>query len=146
MSSKQKAYSTTLVPAEKSMSEVLSILRKRNASGLQWTEEGNKTTLRFMWRSSEGADLCARFIVDIPGHGGVTFQDRERRRMFRVLVYFIKNLFEAVDGGLLTTEQALLPYLEDSSGKTVGELLAPRLGLLASKPLANALGPAATNK
>jgi hypothetical protein len=103
-------------------------------------------TLRFMWRSYEGAELCARFVVDVPNHEGSTFQDRERKRLFRVLVHFIKNLFEAVDGGLLTIEQALLPYLEDSTGKTIGEILAPRLALLAAKPLANALGPAANNK
>ena len=63
-----------------------------------------------------------------------------------MLVYFIKNMFEAVDGGLLTLEQALLPYLEDASGATVGELMVPRLARLQAGPLSTlfALGPGRT--
>jgi len=151
---KTRAYADTQVSAAKSMGEVMDLLEKRKATGMQWTAEGPVSTLRFRWKTSDGVDLCARFRVEIkpptPPRGvrltseqiGKHFE-QEKRRMFRVLVYFIKNLFEAVDGGLLTLEQALLPYLEDASGATVGELMAPRLGRLQAGPLSSvlALGP-----
>lgn len=142
-----RAYEGTTVTAEKSMAETMAMLRKRNCSGVQWTEERTTTTLRFRWQAASGAELCARFNMNarLPTRTGQTEKqraeavDRERRRLFRVLLYFLKNLFEAVDGGLLTTEQALLPFLEDASGRTIGELIVPHIGRLASSPLTLAL-------
>jgi len=147
----KKAYAGTLVSVDKSMGEVTSLLRRRSVTGLQWTEEGLRATLRFRWTSAAGVMLCARFGLEVtppraPRGRRLTskqiddFLEKERRRLFRVLVHFLKNLFEAVDGGLLTLEQALLPYLEDGAGQTIGELLGPRLALLAARPLAMALG------
>lgn len=152
MAADKRAYTGTSVSVDKSMGEVMSLLHKRSVSGMQWTREGLRSTLRFRWKSSAGVELCARFTLDVrppPAPRGRQLSSKqladvyaqEERRLFRVLVYFLKNLFEAVDGGLLTLEQALLPYLEDSTGQTVGELLAPRLALLAARPLALALGP-----
>jgi hypothetical protein len=97
-----KAYSDTAVSAERSMGEAMELLRRREATALQWTEEGSKSTLRFRWRTADKTELC--------------------------------------DGGLLTVEQALLPYLEDATGQTIGELLAPRLHQLAAAPLHRAIG------
>lgn len=149
----RRAYSNTLVSAEKSMGDAIALLRKREATGLQWTEEGTRATLRFRWMSTSGAELCARFTLEWkmpPAPRGVRRSskqlgealDREKRRLFRVLVHFVKNLLEAVDGGLLTLEQALLPHLEDATGRTVSELITPHLDRLANSPLVRALGPA----
>lgn len=149
MSKPTKAYEGTTVSAEKSMAETMALLRRRDCLGIQWTEECATTVLRFRWRAASGAEMCARFTMQArpttrPGQTPkqrAEALDRERRRLFRVLVHFLKNLFEAVDGGLLTTEQAFLPFLEDASGRTIGELIVPHLAKLASSPLALALAP-----
>ena len=151
MSKPGRPYADTAVSIDRSVAEVMAQLRTRNATGLQFTEEGNRSTLRFMWRSTSGAELCARFVVEVKpmkwrGRTTPTSKQiaemyaQEKRRLFRVLVYFIKNLFEAVDGGLLSIEQALLPHLEAAGGQTLGELLVPRLHQLRAGPLARALG------
>lgn len=153
MGKPRRAYSDTLVAPEKSMGEAMALLRKRDATGLAWTEEGPRATLRFRWRSTNGTELCARFSLEVKlppvPRGGVRRTskqidealEKEKRRLFRVLVHFIKNLLEAVDGGLLTLEQALLPHLEDATGRTVAELITPHLDRLAGNPLVRALGP-----
>lgn len=147
-----KAYSTSAISADKSMGEVNELLRKRRATGFQWTEEGLVCKLRFHWTAADETQLCARFIVEVkpppaPQRGRRTSKQldeaiqKERRRLFRVLVHYLKNLFEAVDGGLLSLEQALLPYLETGNGQTVAEVVMPRLRQLATGTLA--LGPGA---
>lgn len=135
----KRAYSGTKVSVEKSMAEVTAMLRRRSCTALMWEEAGTRSTLRFRWKSAEGVDLCARFNVDVKlppklkwatGKAAADGLERERERMFRVLVHFLKNLFEAVDGGLLTAEEAFLPYLEDGAGVTVAQHIVPRLRLL----------------
>lgn len=52
---------------------------------------------------------------------------QERRRRWRVLCAYIKALVVGVEEGVLTWEEALLPYALLESGKTVAEHMVPRM-------------------
>lgn len=62
--------------------------------------------------------LTARQVTD--------FRDRAEKRIWRVLYYHIKAMFEAADAGVLEFRELMLPYLVvPKTDRTVGqELLA----------------------
>ncbi|GAG52402.1 unnamed protein product, partial [marine sediment metagenome] len=54
--------------------------------------------------------------------------EQERRRRARILLNYLKNLFEAVDTGLLESEAALLGFMQiPGSDSTVYEIIGKRL-------------------
>ena len=61
------------------------------------------------------------------------------KREHRVLMNLLKNVFEAVEEGIIPAEAILLPWIEDVEGNTVYDKLAPSLGALATMPLHKAL-------
>jgi len=48
-------------------------------------------------------------------------QQQEHRRLFRSLANYIKAMLAAVDDGIISAEEALLPYMMLKSGRTVSE-------------------------
>lgn len=60
----------------------------------------------------------------------------ERKRVLRVLHWWLKSQFEAVDAGLLTTVEVMLPFLEVGveGSPTVADLLKTHAGMLGRGP------------
>jgi hypothetical protein len=55
------------------------------------------------------------------------FRISEERRIWRVLYYHLKSVFEAADSGVMEFRELMLPYIVTSSGKTIAEQIVPRL-------------------
>lgn len=55
------------------------------------------------------------------------FLDKEERRIWRVLFYHLKSVFEAADSGVMEFRSLLLPYFVTSSGETIAEQIIPKL-------------------
>mgnify|MGYP000482299522 CR=1 FL=1 len=165
----RKPYGDTAVPAERSMGAILTMLRARGISS-RWSEmvcdpaTGDKVILQMLW-SQDGAAIRARIETrirppDPPARKGparlrqakprtakqeATALDGERKRVLRVLHWWLKSQFEAVDAGLLTTVEVMLPFLEVGAvegSPTVADLLKQHAGVLGRGPgsLVRALG------
>ena len=65
--------------------------------------------------------------VDTTEKQRVDFLDGEHRRIWRVLFYHLKSVFEAADSGVMEFRELMLPYIVTKSGKTIGECLVPQL-------------------
>jgi len=62
--------------------------------------------------------------------------EQEHRRIWRVLFYHLKSVFEAADSGVMEFREIMLPYLITGNGKTVAECLVPNLGkIISSSPM-----------
>ena len=61
------------------------------------------------------------------------------KREHRVLLNLLKNMFEAIEAGIMPAEALLLPWIEDVNGETVYEKVEPKMSQLAQKPLHKAL-------
>lgn len=62
-------------------------------------------------------------------------QEREAQRIWRVLYYHIKGIFEAADSGVMEFREMMLPYIVTKDGSTIGEHILPKLDqALASHP------------
>jgi len=62
-------------------------------------------------------------------------REQEERRVWRVLYYHLKNVFEASDSGVMEFRELMLPYVVMADGMTISEHILPRLdAALAGKP------------
>jgi hypothetical protein len=66
-------------------------------------------------------------MVDTTEKQRKDFLDAEARRIWRVLFYHLKSVFEAADSGVMEFRELMLPYIVTKSGKTVGECIVPQL-------------------
>lgn len=156
---RKRAYTQTSVPIDRSREAIAKILRNWGVSNIAWEDDFDNgvATLRFRWKREDESALVARFRVDldseeilqknaIDGRSG-SFSEKKYKRLLadrgkkehRLLLNLLKNMFEAIEAGIIPAESVLLPWLEDVDGQTVYEKVAPRLDQLASKPLHKAL-------
>ena len=67
------------------------------------------------------------------GSSGLTDNQREafklseERRIWRVLFYHLKSVFEAADSGVMEFRELMLPYIVTRTGQTIAEQIVPRL-------------------
>lgn len=59
-------------------------------------------------------------------------REQEERRVWRVLFYHLKAMFEAADSGVIAVEDIILPYVVTPDGRTIAEHIAPRFKELSS--------------
>ena len=55
------------------------------------------------------------------------FRMSEERRIWRVLYYHVKSVFEAADSGVMEFRELMLPYIVTKDGQTIAEHIIPRL-------------------
>lgn len=158
---RRKAYDGTSVTISRSREEIDTLLRNWGVSGIQWEDdfECGVVNLRFRW-DNEGVHYVARYQIAlssdeeleelaIDGRSGKPSDKKfERlkadrgRREHRLLAAFLKNVFEAVEQGVINAEAVFLPWLEDSEGRTVYERIGPVMKKMGSLSLPRALSAA----
>lgn len=129
-----KHAATTKVPVAQTRAEIDELLRSRECDGCRWTDhwKEGKTVLEFLWTADEAhPPLLCKFEISA-GNLDEVDEAQEWRRVHRVLRVFLLGLFEAVDGGLITLEEAMLPWVVAKNGRTVGQKLLPKLQELSS--------------
>lgn len=56
--------------------------------------------------------------------------ERETRRIWRVLFYHLKSVFEAADSGVMEFRELMLPYIILRDGRTIADIMVPKLSTL----------------
>lgn len=54
-------------------------------------------------------------------------RESEERRVWRVLYWHLKAMFEAADSGVIAIEDIIMPYIVTPDGRTIAEHVAPKL-------------------
>lgn len=145
----------TVVSVDKSRSEIRKLLTAWGAASVSFEDdiESDQAHLRFAWRAAADHPLLrVRLTIHLPPaedlkalavnrKTGATSDaklrkllDQRGRREHRVLLLKLKADFEAAALGLLTVQEMLLPFLEFGDGRTVGEVVTPRLARLLEGP------------
>ncbi|MDP2661274.1 MAG: hypothetical protein Q8R28_11160 [Dehalococcoidia bacterium] len=130
----------TRVSTARSQEEIGSILKRFGADKTIWMrdDKAGEVVLAF-----QRGKLTYKFILPFPAIDDVpapinrshrSFEDRERaaldqelQRRFRSLANYVKAILDAVDSGIITAEEALLPYAVLPGGETVAQHLQPQL-------------------
>ena len=61
------------------------------------------------------------------------FREREERRIWRVLFYHMKSVFEAADSGVMELRELMLPYIMFGN-QTIAEHVLPRIDAAIANP------------
>jgi len=131
--------SDTRVSPERTQDEIRATLRRYGADKFGTLESRQSTAIGF-----EISGLTIRITVDVPSENDPAFLStptgRERkggaayaaweqaiRQRYRALLLAIKAKLEAVECGISTIEQEFMPFVVLPNGKTIAEMVLPKL-------------------
>lgn len=141
---------TTAVPVDRSKAQIEALLTKHGAQGYHtgWqaatADDPGWDAVEFMWKSKVIRFRLPRPTPKRPDgklnawatdrHGWALSDvklakaaDQQNRSRWRVLFLVIKAKLEAVEAGVSIFEDEFLSFIVTGSGRTVGEILLPRL-------------------
>ncbi len=117
------AYDDTDVPVARSQESIRQMVMAHKGTGVMFVSQP----------PSEGFEALVT-LKDRAYHIRITAKcrskgrpEQEQRRVWRVLFYHLKALFQAVDSEVLTIEELILPYIVTYDGRTIAEHVLPRL-------------------
>lgn len=129
---------TTTVSVERSISEIVSLIKKNGANRIMQVEEPGYVGISFFLK-----DRLLRFKVMLPGidtikqysgNGRYLNESQRRARMeqrhmqrARALLLVIKAKLESVESGVETFEEAFLANVVMPNGMTIAEMAVPRI-------------------
>lgn len=119
-----KAYGTTSVPVERSQSGIRELVMTRGGSGIAFIEQPPMEGFHCLM-PIEGVTYTVRIQAQIPKD--TRDAEQERRRIWRVLYYHIKSVFESSASGVLEFREMMLPYIVTANNQTVAERILPTL-------------------
>lgn len=145
-----EAYRTTTVPIHESQADVRELLRARKATGMQisesWIDDQAIADVRFGMPGESGGFYAYRIRVRVPPlvleqvrawakarkqrqptEGEARAQGE--RQIWRLVYWWLKTQFEAADAGLVSLEEAFLPWMELPDGRTTYEAMVETGGL-----------------
>jgi hypothetical protein len=150
----------TTVPVEKSIGEIVTLVKRAGAQRVAQAEEPDRFIIQFTL-----ADRTVRFHVALPSLSDVAVRDgrgsslstqqrqarlqQAHRQKARALLLVIKAKLESVESKVETFEQAFLPNVVLSDGSTVYERVAGNIALeyKGEEPVALMLaGPGASQR
>ena len=76
-------------------------------------------TRKYMGRTLGNKDTTDKFRED--------FRTTEERRIWRVLFYHLKSIFETADSGVKELRELMLSYIITNDGRTIAERILPEL-------------------
>ena len=129
------AYENTEVPVAKSQEAIRRLIYSHKGTGLNLMSHPPR----------EGFEAMVT-VEKLPYHirimatcrkgpkPGWTFNEKgilqEERRVWRVLYWHLKAMFEAADSGVIDIRDVILPYVVTRDGRTLSEHLVPRMAEL----------------
>lgn len=133
------AYDKTEVPVSRSQDAIRKLIMAHSGFAIAFSSDVDPTT----GARTEG--FHAKVMIDknpyavrITAHAKKpsqylsdrqreAFVQQEERRIWRVLFYHLKGVYEAADSGVMEFRELMLPYLVTAQGDTIAERLLPHI-------------------
>ena len=131
----------TEVPISRSRDELERTLERFGATAQAWLRDDEKETVVLAFkRAGKGYKLVVRLVDaaacaltpkgnERTASAAQDAADQENRRRFRSLANYVKAVMDAADTGIISAEDALLPYLMLPSGETVAQAIQEQMKL-----------------
>lgn len=126
------SYENTIVAVSKSQEGIRKLIYAHKGTGVMLLSNPPR----------EGFEAMVT-IAELPYHirimatcrkgpkNGWVFNDKgkeqEERRVWRVLYWHLKAMFEAADSGVIDIRDVIMPYVVTRDGRTLSEYLTPRM-------------------
>lgn len=125
---KLKSFSNTKISLTKSQEDIEDLLDRVGVTGSRWSHikenQQQKTPGRIICEFAH-EEYVYRISVDyqteLGPRGGNTGTTREQAG--RALYWHLKNMFDSVEYGIVTIQQAFLPYMITDRGSTMAEMV-----------------------
>lgn len=146
------SYEATSVSVAKSQDELRKLLLRHAGSSVAFISEPEREGFQAMvpidgklyhvkimaaMRDIKPKNVKGRYYMGrwIPPRTLNDEREAEARRIWRVIYYHVKSVFEAADSGVMEFRELILPYIVTKDGGTVAEHILPKLeAALAGKP------------
>ena len=138
------AYNDTSVSVSQSKAHIEQLLAKSHVGDTRWTQSLTQEIFavefnypvkrkyvgqesyqsprgRTMWRDKYTVEVVAGVRLAIPWKG----DERDQRRLARVLYWHLKSKLEAVEAGLTSFTEEFLPHIHIGQGRTVYDAIGP---------------------
>jgi hypothetical protein len=119
-----KAYGTTSVPVERSQGAIRDLVMTRGGSGIAFIEQPPVEGFHCLM-PIDGVTYTIRIQASVSADSDDIAQ--ERRRIWRVLYYHLKSVFDSSASGVMEFRELMLPYIVVKDGRTIGEHILPNL-------------------
>lgn len=129
-------YSDTEVPVEKSQQDIKRLLEANGVKASRFTYYQTSALVEFVLLGPDKQELAYRIAVDrkrLPPPKKLTqhYIDQRVRQMWRLLYWWLKAKFEAIQFGLVEKETEFLPFMmvrgEQGQATTMAGLVMPRI-------------------
>jgi hypothetical protein len=133
-----KAYGTTSVPVERSQTGIRDLVMTRGGSGIAFIEQPPMEGFHCLM-PIDGVTYTVRIQAEVSKD--VRDIPQERRRIWRVLYYHLKSVFDSAASGVMEFREMMLPYIVTANNQTVAERILPTLEKAIQTNPARLLGP-----
>lgn len=125
------AYEGTEVPVSKSQDGIRRMIYAHKGTGVSFVSQPPREGFEALVTLAE-IDYHIRIMATCRTRGKYgAFSERDRegeeRRVWRVLFWHIKAMFEAADSGVIAVEDIIMPYIVTPDGHTISGHIAPKL-------------------
>lgn len=146
-----KPYANTDVSVEKSQMQIDTLLSEHGITDIRWTSTTTLKALEFHYaireltkgtcswrrgycyehyeskRTESLHGIKTRAVLGVRIVVAWSADDKERRRLMRVLWWMLKSKFEIVDAGLVVFEEEFMPHLTLGQGRRMWDAFRPEL-------------------
>lgn len=145
------AYDKTGVPIVRTQDGIRRLIMSHRGFGIAFVSERvpglppqEGFSAKVLIKDALGVEkpYCVRIVAKLRDPPGVMsdrqrgeWHNQEERRVWRVLFYHLKSVFEAADTGVMEFKELMLPYLVLENNQTIAEAILPKLdAVLAGQP------------
>ena len=135
------AYEKTAVPMARTQEGLRKLIQAHKGFGLAFVSEQDPEGQRPPEEGFQAKVMIdgVPYVIKIVAKGKhpprysserqkLLFKEQEERRIWRVLYYHMKSVFEAADSGVMEFRELMLPYIVmPGDGRTIAEHILPRL-------------------
>jgi hypothetical protein len=117
------SYDKTRVPIAQSQNEIRQLVYGHKGTGISFMSHPPREGFEALVTMQEDAYHIRVMATCKKG----AEREQEERRVWRVLYWHLKAMFEAADSGVIAVEDIIMPYVVTPDGRTIAEHIAPKL-------------------
>lgn len=122
------AYESTSVPVARSQEAIRKLIMQNGGNAIAFVSQSDPATEGFEAQIKiQGASYRIRVVASVKPSRTAKEEDQNIRRIWRVLFYHMKSVYESSKSGVLEFRELMLPYIVTSDGRTIGDHIVPRL-------------------
>jgi hypothetical protein len=125
------AYAGTEVPMSRSQEAIRKLVMSHKGTAVLFVSQPPKEGFEALVTIQNEA-YHIRVMATCKTRPTESQRAQELRRVWRVLFFHLKAMFEAADSGVIAIEDIILPYIVTPDNRTIGEHVRPKMAELRS--------------